>query len=371
MLAALFYWAFIQSFLFGITVLIYRNNLPNRILATFFFLVSTLILWQYLLKHEHWLFDYPRTLFVPDIVNVCIPPVFYLYSERIISGRWKTINYLHFLPAVFLVAYFTFFEILAEESFKYFNYISTTEHVVVLSIILLSNIIYLVLFYHNFKKCQNLTKKDSGKVKPWLKILMIFFSIQLFINLIIWALHLSLYRLYEGAIANVREIKDIIFIVLNAITIFATGLFIISNPSVITSLGTKITERFKTKSFKIDEDDAETHIAELERIMTEDKIYLDSQLNEKLLAEKLNIQSYYLSKLLNEHLNCSFTEFINRARVEETKRLLESEDTKDITLFAIAIDSGFSSESVFYTNFKKYVGMTPNQYKKKALREKK
>jgi AraC-like DNA-binding protein len=56
--------------------------------------------------------------------------------------------------------------------------------------------------------------------------------------------------------------------------------------------------------------------------------------------------------------------------VEETKRLLKSEKSKDLTLFAIAIDSGFSSESVFYTNFKKYVGMTPNQYKKKALAEK-
>ncbi len=370
MLAALFYWAFIQSFLFGITVLVYRNNLPNRILATFFFLVSTLILWQYLLKHEHWLFDYPKTLFVPDIVNMCIPPVFYLYSERIITGKWKRINFLHFLPAVLLTFYFVFFEVLAEESFKYFNYISTTEHVTVLTIILLSNIIYVILFYNNFKKCQELSKKDSGKVKPWLKILLIFFSIQLFINLIIWALHLSLYRLYEGAIANVREIKDIIFIVLNAITIFTTGLFIISNPSVITTLGTKISERFKSKSFKIDEDDAETHIAELKRVMAEEKVFLDSQLNEKLLAEKLNIQSYYLSKLLNEHLKCSFTEYINRARIEETKRLLESEQAKDMTLFAIAIDSGFSSESVFYTNFKKFVGMTPNQYKKKVHSQK-
>jgi AraC-like DNA-binding protein len=179
-----------------------------------------------------------------------------------------------------------------------------------------------------------------------------------------------LYRLYEGAITNVREIKDIIFIVLNAITIFATGLFILSNPLVITSLGTKISERFKSKSFKIDEEDAEIHINRLQKLMKEEKIFLDSQLNEKLLAEKLDIQSYYLSKLLNEHLNCSFTEFINKARIEETKRLLGLDKAKDMTLFAIAIDSGFSSESVFYTNFKKYVGMTPNQYKKRVSKEK-
>jgi AraC-like DNA-binding protein len=371
MVVALFYWAFIQSFLFGITVLVYRNSQPNRLLATFFFMVSTVILWQYLLKHEHWLFDYPETLFIPDIINICIAPVFFLYSNQIIKGKWKHKNFLHFIPGILFTLYFIFFEIFSEEDFVYFNYISTTAHVIVLTLIVISNVVYLILFYYNYKKCKDFPKKDSQKVKPWLRILFIFFFIQLFINLIIWNLHLNLNRLNDEAIANVREIKDFIFIVLNGITIFITGLFIISNPSVITSLGTKITERFKSKSFKIDEDDAEAHIERLKKIMSEDKVFLDSQLNEKLLAEKLDIQSYYLSKLLNEHLNCSFTEYINRARVEETKRLLESEKSKDLTLFAIAIDSGFSSESVFYTNFKKYVGMTPNQYKKKVLSEKK
>jgi AraC-like DNA-binding protein len=116
--------------------------------------------------------------------------------------------------------------------------------------------------------------------------------------------------------------------------------------------------------FVIDENEASNHVTRLEKLMEDEKIYLDPQLNEKMLADKLNLQSYYLSKLMNEYIKCSFNEYINKARIEETKRLLKSEKTRDLTLFAIAVDSGFNSESVFYSNFKKYVGMTPNQYKK-------
>jgi YesN/AraC family two-component response regulator len=57
--------------------------------------------------------------------------------------------------------------------------------------------------------------------------------------------------------------------------------------------------------------------------MAEEKTYLDSQLNEKKLAEKLELQTYYLSKLMNNHMKSSFNEYINKARIEETKRLLE------------------------------------------------
>lgn len=366
MVIALFFWAFIQSFLFGLTVLVYRNNRPNRILASFFFMVSTVILFQYLLKHEFWLFDFPKTLFIPDIINISIAPILFLYSRQIITRKWKIINFLHFIPALLLTLYFIFFEILPEAKFVYYNYINTTSHIAVLTLILISNITYLILFYSNYKKCSELQKKESEQVKPWLRILFVFFILQLVINFIIWTLHFNLLRINNEFVENARSIKDVIFILLNAITVFTTGLFIVANPAVITSLGTKITERLKSKSFSIADNEAKKHIGRLEKLMKEEKVFLDAQLNEKLLADKLGIQSYYLSRLMNEHIKCSFKEYINRARIDETKRLLESEKTDELTLFAIAVDSGFSSESVFYTNFKKFVGMTPNEYKKKV-----
>jgi AraC-like DNA-binding protein len=364
---ALFYWAFIQSFLFGATILVYRNNRPNRILATFFLLVSLLILFQYLLLYRYWLFDYPKTLFFPDVINMCIGPVFFLYSRQLIFRKWENINFLHFIPPLLLAFYFVFFEIMPESEFEYLDYINTNPHIAVLTLVLISNITYLILFVSNYRKCRDLHKKELKIVQQWMRILLLFFIIQLFVNFIMWFFHFGLQQSNQEVIDNAQEIKTLIFIILNAIIIFTTGFFIIANPEVITSLGVKISNRIKSKSFVIDKDDALSHVARLEKLMADEKIYLDSQLNEKLLAEKLNLQSYYLSKLINDHMKCSFNEYINRARIEETKRLLESEKTNDLTMYAIAVDSGFSSESVFYSNFKKYVGITPNQYKKKVL----
>jgi AraC-like DNA-binding protein len=367
---ALFYWAFIQSFLFGGTIIVYKNTIPNRILATFFFLVSFLILFQYLLLYRFWLFDYPKTLFFPDVINMCIGPVFFLYSRQLIYKKWSHSNLLHFIPAVLLSLYFILFEILPEEKFEYLNYINTTPHIVVLTLVVISNLIYLILFIGIYRKCQDLHKKEMKIVQQWMRILLLFFVVQLFVNFIMWFFHFGLQQANEEVIYNAQNIKTLIFIILNAIIIFTTGFFIIANTEVITSLGVKISNRLKSKSFSIDTNDADKHIARLEKLMAEERVFLDSQLNEKMLAEKLDLQSYYLSKLMNDHMRCSFNEYINKARIEETKRLLELEKSNDLTLFAIAVDSGFSSESVFYSNFKKYVGMTPNQYKKKFLANK-
>jgi AraC-like DNA-binding protein len=361
---ALFVWAFIQSFLFGGTVLLYRNNLANRILSSFFFLVSVLILFQYLLKYELWLFIHPVALFIPDLINIAIGPVLYLYSLQLIFKKWANVNFLHFIPLFFLAAYFYFFEIQPEETFDYSDYIDTAGHVFTLTLILLSNITYLVLFFRNYQKCRLEQKQETDKIKRWLQILLVFFILQLFINLFIWCLHFYLMLNAGGDKINARAVKDVIFIVLNAVIVITSGFFVFANPEVITSLGVKISNRIKSKVFVIDENEASNHVTRLEKLMEDEKIYLDPQLNEKMLADKLNLQSYYLSKLMNEYIKCSFNEYINKARIEETKRLLESEKTRELTLYAIAVDSGFNSESVFYSNFKKYVGMTPNQYKK-------
>jgi AraC-like DNA-binding protein len=370
MIVALFFWAFIQSFLFGGTILFYKNNQANRILSIFFISISIIIFIQYLLIYEYWLFDQPVILFIPDLINLSIGPILYLYSNQLIARKWRIIDFLHFAPAFLFAAYYFIFEILPEENFEYINYINTVAHIGVLSVILISNIVYLILFWNNYTRCKKLQMEESCSLKPWIQILLVFFFFQLFINLVIWILHYVTHISDVEHIARAGTVKDFIFIFLNAIIIFVTSFFIISNPTLIKTLGTKISTRLKSKPFVISKDEAALHIANLEKLMKTEKVYLDPQLTEKMLAKKLNLQPYYLSRLINQHVNCSFNEYINKARIEETKRLLESQQFKKLTLYAIALDSGFSSESVFYTNFKKYTGMTPSQYRKKISAKK-
>ncbi len=116
--------------------------------------------------------------------------------------------------------------------------------------------------------------------------------------------------------------------------------------------------------FKIPKEEAAEKIELLNKLI-EEKKHLDPDLNERALAAMMNVPLHFLSSLLNEHVEESFTEFINRNRIEDAKQKLLDNTSSNLTIFAIALDCGYNSESTFYTNFKKYSGMTPNSFKKK------
>ncbi|UZO79843.1 helix-turn-helix domain-containing protein [Aquimarina sp. ERC-38] len=125
-------------------------------------------------------------------------------------------------------------------------------------------------------------------------------------------------------------------------------------------------EEYKYATKKITLPEAELLLDKLKVLMSEEKLYTDSEIKLKNLATKLNISAHKLSQLLNDNLGKSFSSYINEWRVEEAKQLLVH-DSK-YTLEAIGIEAGFSSKSTFYTTFKKLTGKTPAEYKKEKSR---
>lgn len=104
----------------------------------------------------------------------------------------------------------------------------------------------------------------------------------------------------------------------------------------------------------------------LERIMREEKIYKDNSISKDKVAELLGTNRTYLSRIINEQAQLSFTHYVNRFRIEEAIRLL-SDPTNDTPLKAISADLGFNSISTFYNLFQSAVAMTPSQYRNKVM----
>ena len=104
---------------------------------------------------------------------------------------------------------------------------------------------------------------------------------------------------------------------------------------------------------------------QLEKAMREDKIYQDKNLNKDRVAELLGTNRTYLSRIINEQAETSFTHYVNRFRIEEAVRQL-SDPYNDIPLKALASELGFNSISTFYNLFQSSVGMTPAQYRSKV-----
>jgi ligand-binding sensor domain-containing protein/AraC-like DNA-binding protein len=125
----------------------------------------------------------------------------------------------------------------------------------------------------------------------------------------------------------------------------------------------KAREKYKTSSLAPEL--AEQVASRLLRLLEEEKLYLNPGLSLRDLAQRLRIHSNHLSRIINERFGASFNDFVNRYRIEEAKRRLADPEAREASILDIALNSGFFSKSVFNTAFKKFVGTTPSEYRKR------
>ncbi|MCJ8271558.1 MAG: helix-turn-helix domain-containing protein [Psychrosphaera sp.] len=114
--------------------------------------------------------------------------------------------------------------------------------------------------------------------------------------------------------------------------------------------------------------DLSEDIAFLTGFMQSSKPYLENSLVSEQLANRLKWSTAQLTQVINQGLNQSFFEFINRYRIEDAKAALVDPKYKNCTILAVAYDAGFNSKTSFNNAFKKYQGMTPSAFKKDHVR---
>lgn len=120
----------------------------------------------------------------------------------------------------------------------------------------------------------------------------------------------------------------------------------------------------KYKGSRIPQNRCESIITELKQLMVEEKLYLNAGLKLTDLARDLNCPMNEISQVLNQDLHQSFSDFVNKYRVEEVKKLMRMGEHEKFTLVALAKQCGFNSKTSFYRVFKKETGKTPADYLK-------
>ncbi|HPO91138.1 MAG TPA: AraC family transcriptional regulator [Victivallales bacterium] len=94
--------------------------------------------------------------------------------------------------------------------------------------------------------------------------------------------------------------------------------------------------------------------------------YAEKHCTEKISIEKLaRIAAYertYFSKIFKEVFSYSPLEFILRCRINKARFLIE---TSELKISAIARETGFNDEFHFSKTFKKVIGQSPRNYRKK------
>ena len=103
------------------------------------------------------------------------------------------------------------------------------------------------------------------------------------------------------------------------------------------------------------------------RLMDEEQLYLRSDLRLQDVAVHLSTNSSYVSECINNVSNQSFSQFVNTYRVRHAQELLRQQP--DMKTATIATNSGFSTETSFFRNFKTVTGMTPREWVASVKRE--
>ena len=113
-----------------------------------------------------------------------------------------------------------------------------------------------------------------------------------------------------------------------------------------------------------DEEDEASHIAQLQsevlKAMDEEKLYLQPNLKISDLSLHLGSNRNYIWRAVNAGLGVSFSEMVNRRRIDHFIYLAQQNGLSDVN--DTWQKCGFTSASSFYRNFKLYKGCTPAEY---------
>ena len=108
----------------------------------------------------------------------------------------------------------------------------------------------------------------------------------------------------------------------------------------------------------------EETVRRLNYLFQVEKIHRNGRLSLDSLSERLAVQPYQLSGIINGRMGKSFTDLVSDYRIEEVKKRL-SDPAESANILNIAYDAGFGTKASFNRIFKERTGQTPREFKRK------
>lgn len=364
---SLFLAGIVQGFVFVIVVLFskkYRGK-SNYFLTGLIFCLSLGNLNYFLSDAGVISVDQLYTYFYLPLASI-IPPLLYLYVRTFLYPQKKVAlgEKLLFLPfVVFLILTFIFrigklTGVTQPEFDTFFGFILNLHEIlsVTYTFIVLSVLLVQIVRYE--RKQQSFGLSTVRKRLNWLKITLTL----LFILTFLWG-----YLVYKNIFMPEVFTSFYILWLGLSVLIYWLGHIGIYQFGILEERRKIRAHTVKNRKSKPSKATRNEHIMTLERLLHEDKIYLDSGLTLESVAHKLNLSTSHLSRVLNAELQTNFTEYLNSFRINEAQNYLRNPEFSKYTIVAIGLEAGFNSKSAFFNVFKKVTGKTPLEFKKEHL----
>jgi len=329
---------------------------------------------EYLLKFPYTVFINQSTYFLDGLF-------IYLYVLVLKNKRVLTLKtVLLFLPflifsiTTLIIAYKTETVLLKEFIIEVEDNKSTTEWNTTGSLYFILVIVFNLLIYiHSlklFRKSSVIIKNTISKKHDlsykWQKM---FINSWFFLYFIPFAITFII-MYYKGS-SNVGS--EIIFSISILLLTFIFGLKKIKIKyeelkimSEEVTLKQLINPKPKYGTLKLDDEKTNQLKTSIDNLIKDEETLSDMDLNLSSFSKKLKEKDYLVSQVINTLYNKSFQDFINSHRIEYSKKILSQKP--DNKIIHVALDCGYKSTVTFNRQFKKYVGMTPTEYKNNLLK---
>lgn len=356
----------IQGIITGVLLLnSKKNKRSNTFLALALF--SFCLLNTKILLHTLHLWDTNTFRFFPNGLELALPPLFYFYLKSLVNPKFsfKIKEWLHFIPFSLsqTYAFIVYFSVLRTTNFiekdaiascLRFNDMKQLDEY----LLLISIAFYLFYGYkevRNYKKWLDNTTSDS--TFPDFRWLRIVFRLSILIGV---------FLLINHSLDIFFHLKSTSILHWNLLTLYITFLiYYLGLKGYLqqdytfsrTEITATNTSSFSTSNIKLSET-----VAQLQKVMTEDKVFLKPKLSIYELSNMIGIPQKKLSSVINQHFKMNFRDFVNKYRLEEVKSKLDDSNFKNMSILGIALECGFNSEASFYRIFKKATGVSPKEF---------
>lgn len=274
------------------------------------------------------------TVFVYLLFLGFVGPLFYLYSQHVLQTdkKWSRYESWHFFPVLFIALVGFLFP-------EYFN--------------LAYSLMFLLGGMYMGRLAWSLYQ---------LRIRRTLFKMEFLFTAVFlsWAIAVVLVGMFS---AQAMDLLIPIQTIMLTMAIAAAIHIQLNYPHLLSSLE-EIAHRQYQASTLLNVD-CENIKQQLDELMSNKNVYQDSELSLSTLAEMLSLKPHQLSELINIQLGMSFSSYLRRQRVNAAEVLLKTEP--DVSVLAIGLSVGFSSQSAFYSAFKEFHSMAPGQYRQQIL----
>ncbi len=368
----------LQGLIFVILLLsrYYRKRNISDLFLGLILLLSSYFQICYTVGFMGWYDEYRTTKINYFLINItyALGPLIYFYIKSITASnfKFKKKHWWHFSLAILFVVYrlsiYTYDALqpgFSETQNGYLKihldeaYVQNISRFIETSFMLLYLAFTFQLFYNYRKKIKQYFSNTYKLELNWILSFLILYSLSFLYGTV-----QDLIGAFYTDLNYVQRWWLNLFVAVVTLYVGIKGYF-----TDTTKLNT-LDFTFSPKTIGIPEDASdfehksisEAQIATVKRLMEEEKVYLNPELNLSDLAKMADMTRGQLSEIVNTAFHKNFNDFVNTYRVDAFKAMLKEDKHKQLSLLGIAHECGFNSKATFNRVFKKLTSYSPTQY---------